>query len=108
MDLLTVDGELRTALLGADFGPHLQACAYRILDETDGEYLAEAVLIIDRNEWDEVASQACRAAREEANRVLANTSVLVILVCRTKTEHAQASAYEVGIWTPVSSSVSCV
>jgi hypothetical protein len=107
MNLLTVDGELREALARADFGIHLKACAYRILDETDGEFLAEAVLIIDREEWDAVASEACRAAREEATRVLADTSVLVILVCRTRSEHSAASAYEVGIWTPVNSSVSC-
>ncbi len=108
METRTIDSELREALARANFGEHLKACAYRIVDEIHGQLVAETVLIIDRDEWDEVASDACRQARAEATKVLSETSVLVLLVCRTIKEHTAFSEREAGIWTAVDSNVACV
>ena len=98
---------MRDALASASFGPHLSACAFRMLDAFDENVWAEAVLILDRQQWDSEASAACEAARIEAGRVLEAVSVQVILICRTTSEHAEFASRENGIWTSINPNVSC-
>ncbi len=99
---------VKMALSKASFGPHLKACAFRMLDSIDEtEFWAEVVAILDRSQWDEIASEACEQARSEIRRVLEEVNIRVILICRTGTEHQSFKDREIGIWTAIDPNVTC-
>lgn len=99
MDTFEAAAIVQDALGRADFGEHLTAWSFRMLDAFDGDLCAEAVLLSDRSEWDEVASQAFHQARAELDRLLEGEPVRVIVICRTLEDHTSYQAREAGIWT---------
>jgi hypothetical protein len=107
IDSLIIDEAVASALRSADFGEYLHACAFRMLSAFEGETWAEVVLILDRDQWDATAGEACHEARAIASRALDSVGVSAILICRTRSQHERFAAQELGIWTAVNPSVSC-
>jgi hypothetical protein len=101
MEYTEASDAVRQALEGLSLEGGKKACCFRIAADSFGAYFAEAVLIIDQETWDSVATEACRQFTRDATIVFADVPVMVLIVCRTRIEHEAALVRETDLWTYV-------
>ena len=91
----------------ADFGDLLVTCGYRIWSEEALGQVVEVLLVLNRDEWDQAANDACVAAQEILRKALDGVAVFALPTCRTRTENDAFASREAGVWTPVQPDAAC-
>jgi hypothetical protein len=92
--LVGVD-EVLAALRSMPPQPDLVACGLILTyDEDADEQIANVALVLDYDQWDDNATQACNAARSAAWIALSPLNVIPSLLCRTRAEHEEFSKSE--------------
>lgn len=94
-------------LCSAPWGDLLSACGFRFWEDEALGHVVEVVLILDREEWDDITIAACETARRVTDEALSELPFFGLPVCRTRTEHRAFEERERGIWIPVELKGAC-